>query len=290
LEVLDGGDDRNTFLVELLDCPPERLLNDSQVLALFRAAVGNMDRGEIRDGLESVLAIRSFLDRPILGEETLAKVSMGLKALQSPAIGKLVLKAALDAMLAKEDSPSMGRIPESLLRNLGPFIAGGPGGLYRGLLEQFCVRKDSWRRQHLICALVAVGLGATESAVPSRQSIVMAEQARDLAEEVAKRSKRRVFAFIERESREWPDEARVRWNLFAKFVRPRRLIDRIARPWKKTAAVPLVILCLIVGASRIGCRGSTIGTGFANDEAPVRQSHETRNPLAEGTGHDRPQP
>jgi hypothetical protein len=290
LEVLHRGEDCNTFLVQLLDCPPERLLNDSQVLALFRAAVGNMDRGEIRDGLESILAIRSFLDRPVLGEETLARVSMGLKAFQSPAIGNLVLKTALDAMLAREDSPSVGRIPESLLRNLGPFIAGGPGGLYRGLLEQFRVRKDFWRRQHLICAMVAVGLGATGSAALSRQAVVMAEQARDLAEEVAKRSKRRVFAFIERQSHDWPDEARVRWNLFAKFVRPRRLIDRIAGPWKKTAAVPLVILCLVVGASRLSCRGGTIGTGFANDETLARQSHETRNPLAEGIGHDRPQP
>ncbi len=290
LEVLDRGNERNTFLFQLLDCSPERLLNDSQVLALFRAAVGNMGRGEIRDGLESVLAIRSFLERPVLDEETLARVSMGLKGLQSPAIGKLVLEAALEGMLAMEDSPSLGRIPESLLRNLGPFILGGPGGLYCGMLQQSRIRKDFWRRQHLICALVVVGLGATGSTALSRQTVVMAEQARDLTEEVAKRSKRWVFTFIERESRNWPDEAHVRWNLFAKFVRPRRLIDRIARPWKKTAAVPLVVLCLIVGASRMGYRGDTVGTGFASSEAPVCQSQATRNPLAEGIRHDRPQP
>lgn len=289
LEVLDVGDDRNTFLVQLLDCPPERLIKDSQVLALFRAAVETMDRGEIRDGLESVLAIRSFLDRPVLREEMLARVSMGLRAFQGPAIAKLVLKAALEALVAEEDSPRIGRIPESLIRNLGPCISDEPNALYRWVLEQFRARKDLWRRQHLICGLIAVGLGATSTGL-SQHTVAMAEQARDFAEEAARRSKKRVFAFIEQESRNWPDEARVRWNLFAKFIRPRRLVDRIAGPWRKMAAVPLVVLCLIVGASRLSCRGGAIGTGFANEEAPVPQSQETRNPLVEKIAHDRPQP
>ena len=286
LEVLDAGDDRNTFLVQLLDCPPERLLNDSQVLALFRAAVGNMGRGEIRDGLESVLAIRSFLDRPILSEEALSRVATGLKAFQSPAMRKLVLNAALEAMLATEDSPRMSRIPESYLRNLGPFIPGGPGELYCWLLKQFRVKKGFWKRQHLICGLVAVGLGATDSAELSEHSLVTAEPARDLAVEAAKRCPSRVFAFIERRSLDWPDEARLRWNLFAKLVRPHRVLNIIVG-----AVTVLVVLAgLLFGISRLSFRGCTVGTGFAKDEAPARQSHETRNPLAEGIGHDRPQP
>lgn len=286
LEVLDTGDNRNTFLVQLLDYSPERLLNDSQVLALFRAAVGNMDRGEIRDGLESIIAIRSFLDRPNLSEKALSRVATGLKALQSPALQKLVLNAALEAMLATEDSPRMSRIPESLLRYLGPFISGGPGELYCWLLEQFRMKKDFWRRQHLICGLVAIGLGATDSAELSRHSLVTAELARDLAVEAAKRCRSRIFAFIERRSCDWPDEARLRWNLFAKLVRPHRVLNIIVG----AVAALVVIAGLVFGASKLSFRGSTGGTGVASDEAPVRQPHETRNPLAEGTGHDRPQP
>jgi len=227
LDVLASGDDLNNFLIQLLDCPPETLLSNCQVLALFRTAIRTMDRGEIRDGLESVLALRSFLDRPILSEEALARVAMGLKTWQSPLIAKRILEVALDAILAKGDSPSIQPLVESLLQNLGPFTSGGPSGLYRWLLGQFQSKKGFWKCQHLICAMVAIGLGATQSADLSRQAIVMAEQARNLAEETARRSKRKVFVFIEHQSRNWPDEARVRWNLFAKYVKPRSLLSRI---------------------------------------------------------------
>jgi len=292
LAVLKGGEGLHTFLFKLLDCPLERLLNDSQVLALFQAAVGNMDRGELRNGLESVLAIRSFLDRTVLSGEALASVATALRTLQtsaSSAVGEAVLEVALDTICIKDDSSGIGRIVESLLLNFGSLTPGGPNALYRWLVEQFRDRKDFWQRQHLICALVAVGLGAT-STDPSRQAVAMAEQARDLAEEVAKRSKRLVFTFIERQSRSWPDEARMRWNLFAKFIRPQQLIDRFAGPWKKMAAVPLAVICLIVGVSRMGCRTAAIGTFFANEETTVRQSHETTNPPVERIAHDRPQP
>jgi hypothetical protein len=199
------------------------------------------------------------------------------------------LETALDTICTKDDSPGIGRTVEGLLLNFGPITPGGPNALYRWLVEQFRDRKDFWRRPHLICALIAVGLGATPTDM-SRQFIAMAERARDLAEEVAKRSKRRIFASIERQSCNWPDEARVRWNLFAKFIRPRRLIDRFAGPWRKMAAVPLAVLCLMVGASRMGCRSEAIGTFFANEETTVRQSPQTTNPPVERIAHDRPQP
>ncbi len=292
LEVLSGGNDLDTFLARLLDCSAERLVNDRQILALFQTAARKKGPGEIRDGLESALAIRSFLDRPTLNGEALSRVATALRTFQNSAssrIGMSVLEVALDTICAREDSPSIGRAVESLLLNFGLLMSEGPNGLYRRLLEQFRARKDFWRRQHLICALVAVGLGATSTDL-SRQATVMAEQARDLAEEVARRSKRRVFAFIERQSCDWPNEARARWNLFAKFIRPRRLIDRLARPWKKMAVVPLAVVCMIVGASRIGRRSKTVGTGFANQKATGHQSHKTTNPLVKGIAHDRPKP
>ncbi len=290
LEVLNGGSDLDTFLARLLDCSPEKLLSDSQILALFQAAARKKAPGEIRDGLESVMALRSFLDRPILREKSLARVAVGLGTFRGTAIETLVLQAALGALIAERDSPNVGIKVESLLRNFGTFTPGGPCGLYRWLLGQFRNKQDFWTRQHLICAMVAIGLGATEYAELSRHVTVMAEQARDLAEEVAKRSKRRVFTFIDRQSRDWQDEARVRWDLFAKFVRPRSLFNRISGTWKTTVGVPMVLLCLIVGANRMSCRGGTVGTGFASSASPVSQSPTTKDPLAKGIGHDRPQP
>ena len=290
LDVLDGGNNRDTFMARLLDCPAEQLLSNGQVLALCQAAVQDMAPGEIRDGLESVLAIRSFLNRPALSEARLVRVAQGLKTLRNAAITKRVLQYALAAMLADDDSPHIQPVLECLIGNLGPVTSSGSGDMYRWLLQQFQTRMEFWDRQHLICAMVAIGLGATESATLLRHSIVTAEPARDLAEDVAKRSKRRVFALIDRQSRAWPVDARLRWDLFAKFVRPRGIFNRITATWKKTITVSFVLLGLVVGASKLGCKDSTVGAGFAGHEASIRQSHATSNPLAEKVGHDRPQP
>ncbi|MFO7906581.1 MAG: hypothetical protein R6U98_28250 [Pirellulaceae bacterium] len=278
LEMLSGADDLDAFLARLLDCPPERLLSDSQTLALLRTAVRKKAPGANRKDLESILVIDSFLGCPTLDDNGLVRLAAALRTFQSDAVTKMVLQATLAAILARDDSPTIGTEMESLFRNLGPFAPGGPGGLYRCLLEQFRSRKKFWKRQHLICAMVAIGLGATESADLPRQALVMAEDARDLVEEVAKRSKKRVFTFIEEQSRSWGDEARLRWNLFAKFVRPRGVLDRVAGPWKKRAAVPMVVLCLIVGASRMSRQGGTVGTGFATRPYINRTQPATRLP------------
>ncbi len=285
LDVLDGGDGLDTFLARLLDFPPEMLLSDRQVLALFRAAMPKTPPGEIRDGLESILAVPAFVERPTLDDERLARVATALGTLRGAAIGNMVLQAAVAAMLSiNDDSPGIAVKLESLLRNLGPFASGGTGGLYQRLLDEFRSRKEFWKRQHLICAMVGIGLGATKSADLAQQAVVTAELARDLAEEVAKRSKRRVFTSIERQSRTWPHEARLRWDLFAKYVRPRGLLSRVAGTWKKAIAVPIVFLCLAVGASRLSCRGGAAGTNFANGpiaEPPTKPA-DIASPYPEG--------
>jgi len=147
-----------------------------------------------------------------------------------------------------------------------------------------------WKRPYLICAMVATGLGAADSADPTRHVATTARPARDLAEEVAKRSPRRVFTFIDQQSREWPEGARLHWELFAKFLRPRGLVGRIAGSWKKAVAVPMVLLCLIIGASRVNCRGGAAGTGAAIENPSATQPPTSQVGIAQETDHDRPQP
>ncbi len=289
LEMLDGGNGLDAFLANLLDLPPDKLLNDRQILELCRAAMRTQARDEIRRGLDSVLVVRSFLDRPFLNRESVARVAIALRAFRNATVTESVLQAALASILAEEDSPHVGSLLESLLAELGS-VYGGVGGLYGWLLQEFRSRKVFWKRPYLICAMVATGLGAADSADPTRHVATTARPARDLAEEVAKRSPRRVFTFIDQQSREWPEGARLHWELFAKFLRPRGLVGRIAGSWKKAVAVPMVLLCLIIGASRVNCRGGAAGTGAAIENPSATQPPTSQVGIAQETDHDRPQP
>lgn len=289
LEMLDGGNGLDAFLANLLDLPSEKLLSDRQILELCRAAMRTQAPDEIRRKLDSVLVVRSFLDRPFLNHERVAQVAIALNTFRCAAITESVLQAALASILAEEDSPHVGSLLESLLAELGS-VYGGVGGLYGWLLQEFRSRKVFWKRPYLICVMVATGLGATDSADATRHVATTARPARDLAEEVAKRSPRRVFTFIDQQSRAWPDRARLHWELFAKFVRPRGLVARIAGSWKRAVAVLMVLLCLIIGASRVNCRGSAAGTGVAIENPSATQPPISQVGIAQGTDHDRPQP
>jgi hypothetical protein len=218
-----------------------------------------------------------------LEKETICRLATALKAFPHAAGGDFLVDTIADAVLLEKDSPVVCKTLHGAVQSLAPYVLGGAAAFYRQLVDRLRTTKGFWKRQYLLCALLAIGLGATPPATAQ-----MAELARDLTEDLAKRSKKRIFAFVDRESRDWPDEARLRWNLFAKFVRPNSLLKRLARACARTAGVAIGLVCLAFATSRISCRSESAGTAVATQTPALPQI--ASGELATGANHDRSQP
>lgn len=284
IEALVEEQGADTFLARLLDTPPEQWLDNRQLLAAARTAAKKCRPGAVREGVEALLAIRAYLDRPLLDRRSLAQTATAMDAIASPAVKTSVVEAALGALYVESDAPSLGAALEAVFEELGPIMPGGAPGMFPLILSQFRCRDGFWKQQHLICSLVSHGLGATPSGDAPGQAARATEHARDLVEEVARRSPRRVFAQLDSQSQRWSEEARLRWNLFAKYVRPRGLWHNVTGALKKFVIAMLIACLAFVGSF---CWSSTpLGTGLANQPPGIAPPRSADLPIASLADHD----
>ena len=111
--------------------------------------------------------------------------------------------------------------------------------LYRTVLEQ--CRQDGafWRDAKLLHAFITLGLGECRQLHESLEDLSLA--ARDLAEEMARRSGTAVFRRVESEIISGSGSARRQWLLFAKFIKPGRL-TRLGRLFRRVATALLSVI------------------------------------------------
>lgn len=226
-ELLSETAASESFLSRLLDEPVEKSLANARVMSVLQA-LGKRPAGPwqfseaVQDKLESILSLHEFLLHPKYEPAVVQRLASALRNLPpSPAVAQSIDDATRKVILAEHDSPRIYELIENTMTHWGPVAPGGIDGFYQRLVERLA-RIGDWRpRRYLLCATIAAGLSVSQS----ERVVAITEKARDVAEEAVARSPR-LFDFMDRQSHAWPAEARLRWNLFAKFLRPQGLFSR----------------------------------------------------------------
>jgi len=190
---------------------------------------------------ESIRAVQDFLRHATLGEAGLVRLAAAMANDPDPTARQAskVAKHIGEGLVTRPAGRGARTVLELVLRTLGPTFEGGPMQLYRTVLEQ--CRQDGafWRDAKLLHAFITLGLGECRQLHESLEDLSLA--ARDLAEEMARRSGTAVFRRVESEIISGSGSARRQWLLFAKFIKPGRL-TRLGRLFRRVATALLSVI------------------------------------------------
>lgn len=188
-----------------------------------------------RNQLDAWVLLDAFVTFPRCDTDYLARVAEALDD-QPQAVQKQVLATVreklADALYSGAGFRDVRKELRAVLRNLGPYSAGGKRGLYDSLVNAYAKRSMYWREANLAYAMVAVACSSEFAGLIGRP------QLHHVIELIKTHGGSRIMQVIKVRARQWDGDARRRWTKASGSI----------WPWILWIAAGLVVLALVVVA------------------------------------------